>query len=107
MTDVLTTEVLADDAPFNGLVGQRLLRKEDPKLVPAASDVPAVFTDHTVTPSPSKPMGVKGVGEAGTIGAAAAVINAIVDALSHLGVRDVPMPASPNRVWAAIQTARA
>ena len=57
MTDVLSTEVLADDAPFNGLVGQRLLRKEDPKLVPAASDVPAVFTDHTVTPSPSTPMG--------------------------------------------------
>ena len=76
-------------------------------LVPAASDVPAVFTDHTVTPSPTNPMGVKGVGEAGTIGSAAAVINSIVDALSHLGVRDIAMPASPNRVWAAIQSARA
>ena len=54
-------------------------------LVPAASDVPAITTDHTVTPSPTNSLGVKGIGEAGTIGAAPAVINAIVDALSHLG----------------------
>ncbi len=74
-------------------------------LVPAASDVPAVTTDHTVTPSPTNALGVKGVGEAGTIGAAPAVINAIVDALSGLGVRDVPMPASPLTVWNTIQAA--
>ena len=74
-------------------------------LVPAASDVPAITTDHTVTPSPTNAMGVKGIGEAGTIGAAPAVINAIVDALSDLGVKDVPMPASPQNVWNAIQAA--
>jgi carbon-monoxide dehydrogenase large subunit len=74
-------------------------------LVPAASDVPAITTDHTVTPSPTNAMGVKGIGEAGTIGAAPAVINAIVDALSGLGVKDVPMPASPQNVWNAIQAA--
>jgi len=74
-------------------------------LVPAASDVPSITTDHTVTPSPTNAMGVKGIGEAGTIGAAPAVINAIVDALSGLGVRDVPMPASPLNVWKAIQAA--
>lgn len=74
-------------------------------LVPAASDVPPITTDHTVTPSPTNSLGVKGIGEAGTIGAAPAVINAIVDALSHLGVRDIPMPASPQRVWEAIQAA--
>jgi carbon-monoxide dehydrogenase large subunit len=74
-------------------------------LVPAASDVPAITTDHTVTPSPTNAMGVKGIGEAGTIGAAPAVINAVVDALSGLGVRDVPMPASPQNVWNAIQAA--
>ena len=74
-------------------------------LVPAASDVPAITTDHTVTPSPTNAMGVKGIGEAGTIGAAPAVINAVVDALSGLGVTDVPMPASPHNVWKAIQAA--
>ncbi len=74
-------------------------------LVPAASDVPSITLGHTVTPSPTNLLGVKGIGEAGTIGAAPAVINAIVDALSGLGVRDVPMPASPQNVWAAIQSA--
>ena len=74
-------------------------------LVPAASDVPNITTDHTITPSPTNSLGVKGIGEAGTIGAAPAVINAIVDALSGLGVRDMSMPASPNTVWKTIQAA--
>jgi carbon-monoxide dehydrogenase large subunit len=72
-------------------------------LVPAASDVPPITLGHTVTPSPTNQLGVKGIGEAGTIGAAPAVINAIVDALSDLGVRDVPMPASPLNVFSAIR----
>jgi carbon-monoxide dehydrogenase large subunit len=76
-------------------------------LVPAASDVPPIVTDHTITPSPTNPLGVKGIGEAGTIGAAPAVINAIVDALRDLGVRDMPMPASPFNVWTALDTATA
>jgi carbon-monoxide dehydrogenase large subunit len=71
-------------------------------LVPAASDVPAITLGHTVTPSPTNPLGVKGIGEAGTIGAAPAVMNAVVDALSGLGVHDVPMPASPLAVWTAL-----
>jgi carbon-monoxide dehydrogenase large subunit len=76
-------------------------------LMPAASDVPAITLGHTVTPSPTNPLGVKGIGEAGTIGAAPAVINAICDALSGLGVHDVPMPASPKNVWKAIRDANA
>jgi hypothetical protein len=60
---------------------------------------------HTITPSPTNQLGVKGIGEAGTIGAAPAVINAIVDALSGLGVTDVVMPASPHTVWKTIQAA--
>jgi aerobic carbon-monoxide dehydrogenase large subunit len=60
-----------------------------------------------VTPSPTNPMGVKGIGEAGTIGSAATVINAVVDALAPLGVRDIAMPASPERVWSMIAAARA
>ena len=75
-------------------------------MVPAASDVPSITTGHTITPSPTNPLGVKGIGEAGTIGSAAAVMNAVVDALSHLGVTDVGKPASPERVWRAIQDAR-
>ena len=75
-------------------------------LVPAASDVPSITTGHTVTPSPTNQLGVKGVGEAGTIAAAPAVINAVVDALSGLGVRDISMPASPLKVWNAINSAR-
>ncbi|MGA1346532.1 MAG: xanthine dehydrogenase family protein molybdopterin-binding subunit [Ilumatobacteraceae bacterium] len=75
-------------------------------LVPAASDVPPITTGHTVTPSPTNQLGVKGVGEAGTIASTPAVINAVVDALSGLGVRDVPMPASPNTVWSVINAAQ-
>ena len=52
------------------------------------------------------PLGVKGIGEAGSIGATPAVQNAVVDALSHLGVRHIDMPASPQRVWQAIQAAK-
>jgi carbon-monoxide dehydrogenase large subunit len=74
-------------------------------LVPAASDVPAITLGHTVTPSPTNQLGVKGIGEAGTIGAAPAVINAVVDALRGLGVTDVTMPASPHHVWNAINAA--
>jgi carbon-monoxide dehydrogenase large subunit len=75
-------------------------------LVPSAAEFPNFELDYTVTPSPTNPMGVKGIGEAGTIAATPAVMNAVVDALSPLGVRDVPMPASPQHVWDAIRNAR-
>ena len=75
-------------------------------LVPSAAEFPSIITGSTVTPSPSNPMGVKGVGEAGTIGAAPAVMNAVIDALAPFGVTDIDMPASPQRVWAAIQAGR-
>jgi carbon-monoxide dehydrogenase large subunit len=72
-------------------------------LVPTAAEFPMFILDHTTTPSPTNPMGVKGIGEAGTIASTPAVMNAIVDALSPFGIRDIDMPASPQRVWAAIQ----
>ena len=75
-------------------------------LVPSAAEVPSMKLGSTVTPSTSNPLGVKGVGEAGTIGSAAAVINAICDALSPYGIKDMEMPATPARVWKAIQTAK-
>ncbi len=74
-------------------------------LVPSAADVPPMTLSRTVTPSPSNPLGVKGIGEAGTIGASAAIVNAAVDALSGLGIRHLEMPMQPGRVWKAMQEA--
>jgi len=75
-------------------------------LVPSAAEFPSIVTDRTITPSPTNPLGVKGIGEAGTIAATPAVMNAVLDAISHLGVKDIAMPASPQRVWEAITAAR-
>ena len=75
-------------------------------MIPGAPEIPTMELHHTYTPSPTNPLGVKGVGEAGTIASPPAVINAIVDAMSHLGVTDVGRPATPERVWKAIQEAR-
>ena len=75
-------------------------------LVPSAAEVPNIETDQTVTPSPTNPLGVKGIGEAGTIASTPAVMNAVVDALTPFGVSDLAMPATPERVWTAIRGAR-
>jgi aerobic carbon-monoxide dehydrogenase large subunit len=75
-------------------------------LIPSAADLPSFTTARTTTPSTLNPLGVKGVGEAGTIASTPAVVNAIVDALRPFGVHDVPMPCTPERVWRAIQEAR-
>ncbi len=74
--------------------------------MPTANELPAFETASTVTPSPRNPLGVKGIGEAGTIGSTPAVQNAVIDALAHLGVRHIDMPLTPSRVWAAIHEAR-
>jgi aerobic carbon-monoxide dehydrogenase large subunit len=75
-------------------------------LVPSAADVPTFELDRTTTPTTVNPLGAKGVAEAGAIAAPAAIMNAVVDALAPLGVDDVDMPASPERVWAAIRAAK-
>ncbi|MGP3950052.1 xanthine dehydrogenase family protein molybdopterin-binding subunit [Streptomyces sp. 7N604] len=74
-------------------------------LVPSAPDLPDFVTDRTETPATSNALGVKGVGEAGTIASTPAVVNAVVDALRPLGVRDVRMPCTPERIWQAIRQA--
>jgi carbon-monoxide dehydrogenase large subunit len=71
--------------------------------LPSAADLPSFTTDRTETPAATNPLGVKGVGETGTIASTPAVINAIVDALRPFGVNDIRMPATPERVWRAIQ----
>jgi aerobic carbon-monoxide dehydrogenase large subunit len=73
--------------------------------LPTAAEIPSFETDRTVTPSPVNSMGVKGVGEAGTIAASAAVTNAVIDALRPLGVDYINMPLTPMRVWEAIGNA--
>jgi carbon-monoxide dehydrogenase large subunit len=75
-------------------------------IVPTAPELPTIETDRVEAPSPTNPMGVKGVGETGTIASTAAVVNAIVDALAPDGVTDVPMPAKPENVWRALQEAK-
>jgi carbon-monoxide dehydrogenase large subunit len=72
-------------------------------IVPSAAELIDLETDRVEAPSPTNPLGVKGVGETGTIASTPAVVNAIVDALSPYGVTDVEMPAKPERVWRAIQ----
>jgi carbon-monoxide dehydrogenase large subunit len=74
-------------------------------LVPSAADLPSYVTSRTESPAANR-LGVKGVGEAGTIASTPAVVNAIIDALRPLGVPDVQMPCTPERVWRAIQAAR-
>jgi aerobic carbon-monoxide dehydrogenase large subunit len=74
--------------------------------VPAASEVPSIVTGSHVTPSTTNELGIKGVGETGTIASPPAVLNAVVDALSHLGVKQVERPATPENVWRAIRRAK-
>ncbi|MFJ8794381.1 xanthine dehydrogenase family protein molybdopterin-binding subunit [Streptomyces sp. NPDC102462] len=76
-------------------------------LVPSAADLPDFVTDRTETPAASNALGVKGVGEAGTIASTPAVVNAVVDALRPFGVHDVRMPCTPERVWRAVRSATA
>jgi carbon-monoxide dehydrogenase large subunit len=70
-----------------------------------ATEVPTFELADMETPTTYNPLGSKGIGEAGTIGSTPAVQNAIIDAVAHLGVRHIDMPASPQRVWEALRTA--
>ncbi len=74
--------------------------------IPSIGEIPLIETLHTETPTPHNPLGAKGVGESGTIGSTPAVQNAVIDAVSHLGVRHIDMPMHPMRVWEAIRAAR-
>ncbi len=74
-------------------------------MVPTAWETPRFELLQTVTPSPHHPIGAKGIGESATVGSPAAFVNAVIDALAHLGVRNIDMPVLPDRVWEAIDTA--
>jgi aerobic carbon-monoxide dehydrogenase large subunit len=72
----------------------------------SAAELPAFELVSMETPTPVNPMGAKGIGESTTIGSTSAAHNAVVDALTPLGVRDLPMPTTPQQVWRAIRAAR-
>jgi carbon-monoxide dehydrogenase large subunit len=101
MAQALWEEVRYDDA------GTPLTTNLADYAMPSAAELPSFETSNTETPTWRNPLGAKGIGESGTIGSTPAVHNAVVDALSHLGVRHVPMPCTPERVWRAISTAAA
>jgi carbon-monoxide dehydrogenase large subunit len=71
----------------------------------SAAELPNIEVVHMETPTPRNPLGAKGIGESGTIGSTPAVQSAVVDALSHLGVRHIDMPTTPERVWRAVHSA--
>src|SRR5438132_6405374 len=99
-------QALFEEVVYDPQTGQLLTGTLVDYVVPTANEIPTPVLDHTVTPSPTNELGVKGIGEAGTIAASAAVINAIVDALRPLGISHVDMPASPDRLWKQIRQAQ-
>ena len=100
-------QALLEKALYDDGTGQLLNGSFLGYAMPRAAHLPSFDVSTKVTPCTHNPLGAKGVGEVGAIGSPPAVINAVVDALSHLGVRHVDMPATPERVWRAIQDARA
>jgi carbon-monoxide dehydrogenase large subunit len=74
--------------------------------MPSTVEIPPIETFHPETPTPLNPLGAKGIGESGSVGSTPAVQSAVIDALSHLGVRHVDMPLTPEKVWRAIRDAR-
>jgi len=99
-------QALMENVVYDPGSGQLLTGTLMDYALPRAGDMPPLRLDYLVTPAPSNPLGVKGGSETGTIGPPAAVGNAVVDALWHLGVRHVPLPMTPQTVWRALAAAR-
>jgi carbon-monoxide dehydrogenase large subunit len=99
-------QALLEQCVYDAESGQLVTGSYMDYAMPRADDMPAVKVGTKVTPCTHNPLGVKGCGEAGAIGAPAAMMNAVHDALLAAGVADIQMPASPHRVWQAIQSAK-
>jgi carbon-monoxide dehydrogenase large subunit len=100
-------EALSEECAYDRASGQPLSGSFMDYGMPHAADLPLIDTEILEILSPTNPLGIKSAGEGPTTSAPAAVINAIVDALSPLGVSDIPLPAMPNTVWRAIEAAKA
>ncbi len=98
-------QALFEDCIYDPASGQLLTGSFMDYCMPRADNIPSMTADTHITACTHNELGVKGCGEVGTIGSPATVINAVVDALQHLGVKHVEMPASPNRIWRAIANA--
>jgi aerobic carbon-monoxide dehydrogenase large subunit len=99
-------QALIEQCVYDPASGQLLSGSFLDYAIPRADDLPAISVTSRDVPSPTNPLGVKGAGEGATVGAPAAVIHAILDALAPLGMTHIDMPATPARVWQAIQNAR-
>jgi len=99
-------QAILENCVYDRETGQLLSGSYMDYAMPRAEDLPSFRVDNRVTPCTHNPLGAKGCGEAGAIGSPPAVINAVIDALSSLGVTHLDMPASPERVWNAIRTAQ-
>jgi carbon-monoxide dehydrogenase large subunit len=100
-------QALMEHCVYDRETGQLVTGSFMDYAMPRADDFPNFTIGHVCTPCTTNPLGTKGCGEAGAIGSPPAVMNAVLDALAPLGVKDLDMPASPNRVWTAIQQAKA
>jgi len=98
-------QALMEQIVYDDESGQLLTATFMDYAMPRADTLPHVVIEKNAVPTKLNPMGAKGAGEAGTVGALPVVVNAVMDALAPLGVRDVAMPASGERVWRAIQDA--
>jgi carbon-monoxide dehydrogenase large subunit len=99
-------QVLMEDIRFDPISGQLVTGSFMDYAMPRAGDLSAIHCDNNPVPTKTNPLGVKGAGEAGNVGALPAVANALVDALSLLGIRHIEMPATPERLWRAMRDAR-
>jgi carbon-monoxide dehydrogenase large subunit len=99
-------QALTEQCVYEPATGQLLSGSFLDYAIPRADDLPSISVTSRDVPSPTNPLGVKGAGEGGTVGAPGAVIHAILDALAPLGVTHIDMPATPERVWRAIQDAQ-
>src|SRR5207249_12301235 len=99
-------QILMEDIRFDAGSGQLITGSFMDYAMPRAADLSGFHCQSNPVPTKTNPLGVKGAGEAGAVGAMPAVGNALIDALKPLGIRDLPMPATPERIWRAIQAAR-
>ena len=100
-------QALYEEARYDPDSGQLLTGSLLDYAVPHADSLPRIRSQFQQTPSPTNPLGVKGIGESGAIGAPPTIVNAVLDALSPFGIGHLDMPLSPQKVWSAIQSARA
>jgi aerobic carbon-monoxide dehydrogenase large subunit len=99
-------QALYEEVRYDGATGQLLTGSLLDYAVPHAASVPDIRSAFQETPSPVNPLGVKGIGESGTIGAPPTIVHAVLDALAPFGITHLDMPLTPSKIWAAVRHAR-